>query len=117
MTETTIYTKGSDGWSGETKIPLGTARPGSGASYLPEFLVITTHKAMQGGIYASANVRAEGFGIVTFEIGGDFSKMLLRDRKARCTEKTVTAMHEQALQQKAELLDEVKAFYAKKQAA
>ncbi len=114
----TKMTKGSNGWRAETKIALGMTRPDDfKRGDLAMLLVISTSKAMNGGLYSSANVQAEGFGVVTFEIGGDFSKTIERDRAARCAEKTVAAMQERALGRKEALLAEAKAFYAAKGAA
>lgn len=108
---------GSNGWRAETRIDLGlTRRHDSKDLNMPLILVISTAKAVNGGIYTSANVQAEGGGVVTFEVAGDFSKTLERDRKARCTEKAVRAMHARVMARQDEIVAEAHDFYTKKAA-
>jgi hypothetical protein len=108
-------TKGRDGWSAETKIALGiTKRDDFGKGELPLYLVISTWKSSSFGLYSSASVHAESSGSVMMDVFGDFSKTIARDKNARCTEKTVRAMHQRALAGADALVAEALAFYAKK---
>lgn len=114
---TTQFYKGRDGWQGETREPLGITRTDHLKRELTLELEITTRKSIRGGVHCSASVfrigdrlRTHTFGLGA---GGDFSKNLEEDRAARCTEKTVKAMHERAVAKLADLVEEAKAYYAK----
>lgn len=87
MAQTTKIEKGYDGWRARTEIDLEDSR----------VLVINTSKAFRC-LRAQATVHArDKFGYLVFVMFGDFTKRILTDTTSRCTEKTIRALHEQAL--------------------
>ena len=105
-----IY-KGRDGWSARSRVALDDyGLPG-------RILDINTYKGFRGGVWTHAQcVKIEG-GFQSFVIYGDFSKTVLEDRKARCTEKNVKQMQEAAIAQRDTLIAECVNFYRKKESA
>lgn len=102
--------KGRDGWQAEDTIMLDDVHA----------LKITTSKRSSGGLSTIATrVKmgsiSDGFSGFSFIMFSDFSKMIMQDRAARCTEKTITTMHAAAMA----TLDTIKAdcaeFYAAKE--
>lgn len=92
-----------------TSIPLG-------AEFGARVLRIETRKhSIYGGIYCSASVveiTPGGFRhAIGLGAGGDFSKTLTQDRKARATEKAIRTMHAQCLPTAAAVLAEARAHY------
>jgi hypothetical protein len=84
--ETTVK-KGRDGFEAETNIEMAPGR----------VLCIHTCKTSGGGVRTSATLfKVEQHGR-SYRIPGDYSKTILIDRDARCTEKTVRAQHCEAI--------------------
>ena len=101
--KTRIY-KAIDGWTAESITKLeGTDK----------YLNVTTTKGINGRLYTSASaVEIEGH-IVRFAVFSDFRKTLkVYDKGIRATEKTITALHTEALQGLQAIIEEAKGFYA-----
>lgn len=94
--------KDSHGWQAETRLPLDCGR----------HLSITTRKG-NSGLRSGVQVYRIENGFMTFVMFGDYSATLAKS-DARATEKTVTALHEQALAKLEEVKAAVTAFYAGK---
>ena len=101
---TTRIQKGRDGWVAKTIIALGSKN---------RVLVISTYKTT-GGVVTQQSVNTEKDGFLAWEMFGDFSKRLMH-KGVRCTEKTVTDLHQQALSVSDLTMSEAAAFYAKKE--
>lgn len=78
-------------------------------------LQLRTYKASNGQIISAAHIHFVKGEMVTFEIFGDFNKILLRI-KGRATQKTLDAQHAQAFTPESidALKAEALAFYASK---
>lgn len=105
---TTNLYKGRSGWYAETDYVLNPDTP-RGA----QVLRIYTGKSSNGVLYTSASVHFVRDGMVTFVVFGDFRKTIQTERE-RCTEKTVRAQHQRALDVVDAIKAEALAFYAKK---
>mgnify|MGYP001022612851 CR=1 FL=1 len=101
----TTISKGRDGWDAETVIDLETKN---------RVLIITTHK-VNGGVANRATVNTKKDGFLSWDLFGDFSKRTVF-KGTRCTEKTVRALHQQALDAVEQIKAEAAAFYQVKDA-
>ena len=108
----TVFSKGRDGWQGETSVDLGI----EGERNTRLVLEISTTKSSRGGIESRATVFAVGDHFKThkfsFDGSGDFSKGLECNRSVRCTEKTIRSMHEDVLVRLSAIVEVAKAHYA-----
>ena len=95
--------KGRDGWEAKSTIGLGVAN---------RVLVISTHKS-NGGVVTTNSVMTDNDGYLSCILFEDFSKRTMH-KGVRCTEKTVTELHAQALAVSDLTMSEAAAFYAKK---
>lgn len=110
-------TKGRDGWKATTNIDLPDVIAHGGRDGGREgksVLTISTSKS-RDGISTTASVGWCGDGFMTHAMGlgtgcGDYYRTILKSG-ARCTEKAVKTMHEEALQQQDALIAEATAFY------
>lgn len=113
MTAYTLTRDRDGALTAETREPLGADR---------RELRVTTRKnsvrrclecsAMVVQVHADGSGYTHAFGLAG---GGDFSRVILH-RDARCTEKTIRAMHEEALQGFAAVLADARAHYANRAA-
>lgn len=103
---TRTYKDPRNGWTARTVIELGAHN---------RVLVIETRKT-QGGMVTSQTVNTKQNGMLAWEMLGDFSKRLVY-KGARCTEKTVRDLHQQALGVSDLVMSEAAAYYAKKDSA
>jgi len=80
------------------------------------FLKLETAKQNSGGIFSSASVEFHSEGSVSFEVFGDFSKVILRDQKARATQKAIDTQHTNVFTQASieQIKDSVISYYAAK---
>lgn len=85
-----------------------------------KWIVITSNKMCSGGLWSHAQVceiEQDGvFHVRKFEMFGDFRKQVAM-KPARCTEKNIRALHEEAIAQIEQIKAEASAFYAMKVAA
>lgn len=103
-------TRGRDGWEAKTDVPL---------DFLPgnRVLAIHTSKSGRGGVSANGTVMTiekdtgSGYSGRSFILFQDFSKTLAFDRTVRTTEKTVSAIHAQALAALPDTLAAIRAHY------
>ena len=101
----TRISKGREGHEAKTIIPMGIKS---------RVLVIHTHKTT-GGIVTSNSVMTDmGNGCLTCILFGDFSKRVAH-KGARCTEKTVRELHQQALGISDLTMSEAAKFYSQKE--
>lgn len=111
----TIYDKGPrNGWQATTYFPMGEAkdhfdRPAE------RRLRINTSKSSRGGISTFASCVLEREGIISFAIGGDYSKTVASE-SVRCTEKAVREQHQRALALAEQILADARTFYQVKDA-
>jgi len=80
------------------------------------FLKLETSKHYIGGILSSASVEFHGESSISFEVFGDFRKLILRDQRARATQKAIDTQHAQVFTPAAieELKAATLAFYEAK---
>jgi hypothetical protein len=96
----------------QTRVPLGADR---------RELHVTTSKGFRGlqctaiVVQIADDGRSHSHAMSFGANGGDFSRRLSADPAARCTEKTIRATHEAALQQLPDLLQAAHAHYVKRE--
>lgn len=108
---TVTYSRDRDGKAqAETVIPLGFDR---------RELRITTRKSFRPGIQSQAQVVqvSEDGKSHSFAMFADYNTRLEEDRMARCTEKTIAAMHARALEGIEDVLTAARAHYEKRDVA
>lgn len=118
-TLTTTVEKKDKGWEAKTIVPLpGIIEKDYRAGVegpAPAQLEITTSKHYNGGISAHATVvykTAYGFRhAISFGTDGDFSRPVMTDKAARCTEKKVREFHATALSHMDTILSAVMDHY------
>lgn len=114
MTHEVTITKGQrTGWKALTKIALCKVAPGSEPLHREggtRVLRIETGKASRGGIYTTATVILERDGMMTWAIGSDYHKRLAQS-PARCTERSVSDLHNEALKLADAVIAEARAYY------
>lgn len=101
--QTTRLYKGRNGWRCNTTIPLPEIAPNM-------VLDITTSKANAGLSTTASVAKVEG-GFSTFVMYQDYFSTVARSQ-ARCTERNVSLLHEEAMAQLPTILAEVEAHYA-----
>ena len=101
----TTISKGRDGWQAETVIDLGIK---------DRVLIVSSHKAT-GGVVTTSTVNTKKDGFLSWDLFGDFRRRTMF-KGARCTEKTVRALHQQALDAVEQIKAEAAAFYQVKDA-
>ena len=118
----TKVTKGKNGWEAETSISMGPATERHGDKVGERVLTIRTSKGYGPGkgIDARASVALHLDGWVQHVIGygtpgGDFSQRILRSG-AKCTEKAVRALHEEAITHADAILADARDHYAAQKA-
>jgi hypothetical protein len=74
---------------------------------LKAFLKLETSKHYIGGILSYASVEFHGKDSITFEVFGDYRKVILRDQKARGTQKAIDTQHANVFTQAS--IEEIKA--------
>jgi hypothetical protein len=81
-------------------------------------LTLHTHKGGRGGIYSYAQVQYREGPFLSFEMFGDFRKVVANNQTARATAKAIETQHAAAFtpEVKAALIVEALAFYAAKAA-
>ena len=110
------FSKGHNGWSGETKIDLGITKQHDKVEW-PMFMSIDTSKDSRGNLYTRASVNCVRGNQIMFAFS-DFSKLIERDVSGtRCTEKAVRVMHARNTADVTALIEEAKVFYANKRDA
>lgn len=109
MPETTMNKGQRNGWKATTNYPMGETKDHFGRQ-ADRLLHFSTYKDSRGGLTSNAMVCLSRDGMISFAIGGDFSKSILRT-SARCTEKSIREQHAQALMQAEAILAEAHAFY------
>ena len=115
MTYDITTQKGYDGWEATSEAILEELSQGT------RILKLRTSKS-RGGLAASATVsirsQSNGFQCETTEIFGDFSKHNIAPTPCkRVTEKAVLEVHQRALQEMDELIEQAQAFYREKNQA
>lgn len=105
MEMTTRINKGREGWEAKTSVDMGADN---------RVLIISTHKTT-GGMVASATVNTRDGDFLVWDMFGDFNQRT-KYPGARCTEKTVRDLHQQALDVIDQTMAAAKAHYAAKQA-
>jgi hypothetical protein len=97
------------GWQANTDIPLEGTR----------VLRLHTSKHQVRGVAAGVSTQASVHKVegqfITHELFGDYSKTVALDSISKCTEKSVKALHAEALGRLDDILAEVKAYYAAKE--
>lgn len=108
---TVTYSRDREGKAqAETIIPLGFDR---------RELRIKTHKSYRPGLQSQAQVVqvSEDGNSYSFAMFSDYSTRLEEDKVARCTEKTIAAMHARALEGIEDVLTAARAHYEKRDVA
>jgi hypothetical protein len=105
MEMTTRISKGRDGWEANTQLDMQEAN---------RVLIVTTRK-MTGGMVTRAMVNTDsGDGFLSWNLFGDYSSRTVY-KGARATEKTVTELHQIALDGVEQTLAAALAHYAAKE--
>lgn len=117
---TVNISKGRDGYQAKTRIKLPGVTPvvckgNMGNGKVGETVLdITTGKASGKGISTFASVSfLDNQGFLSMALAQDYSKRIAQS-DARCTEKSVKALHEAALGTLSTILLDVKAYYAER---
>lgn len=98
---TTRISKGRDGYEARTTIELGFDR---------RVLVINTHKTTGGLVTAHTVMKQDDHGYMSYILFQDFTKRTVF-KGARCTEKNVKEIHQQALDVSDLTMSEAAKFY------
>lgn len=107
--------KSHGGWEAKTRVSLGPVKDHAGED-AERVLSLRTAKAQRGGVYSFASVATVRGGVESFLLFGDFSKRL-PPSDGPATEKRVRAVHATSLAELPQIIEEARAFYAKKEAA
>lgn len=102
---TTRISKGRDGWQAETQIDLGIK---------DRVLIVSSHKTA-GGVVTTSTVNTKKDGFLSWDLFGDFRRRTMF-KGARCTEKVIRELHQQALDALEQIKADAAAFYEKKDA-
>jgi hypothetical protein len=122
-TPETSYKKGRRGFKAQTVFPLDGIVPDGAVAALGKMggdekgtqrLVLSTYKREGGGLVSFAMCDVDHDGMTTFAMFQDYSVRVITAPGVRCTEKSVTAQHAEALKRIPEVLELVKLHYAGK---
>ena len=105
----TSFYKGRDGWNAKDAIDMGASVDHMGRPAARK-LQIHTYKSSRGGIFTQATCAQHSGGMMTFEIFGDFSKVVAK-QDCKCTEKSVKTLHATVMLGAESILAEAREFY------
>jgi hypothetical protein len=101
LSDTFVYKDKRTGWRAETKIQLGDGWQ----------LNITTRKHHDGSLVSFASVDRKERGFLTHRMFADYSRNIIRRYNLRCTDKTIQALHDEALSHMENLMLDILAHY------
>ena len=93
----TRMSKGRNGWEAKTELPLDGITREDHTGTCPAILTISTMKTSRGGLVTSCSVAFRSGMFMSHRLYEDFSQRYTYAPNARCTEKAVATMQDQAL--------------------